>query len=414
MINLLTFQGNIIKPDNWKDIVIAKIKNKKLPKPVYKSIFKKGQNIPGYYQFTYKWAKECLRVAKPGATLLCFGGTRTYHRMTCAIEDAGWIIKDCIMFVHGQGFPKATDIKKSGEKAGLEMNNWNGWKSHGLKPAYEPILIAMKKNEGSYAQNALKWGVAGLNIEGGRIEINKKDHIKKYKGYSDGTYKSQYKGGTSYKYGNQIQINPQGRFPANLILECICDELKEGKEFVSGSFPEERGETAFFGLNKKRSHRVGKVIDKAIIHTNPECPCYILDKQSGKSKSSGGRIGKKDKSIIDFGLSGKYQKGDPGFGDIGGASRFFYCPKASQEERNRGLEPFTNRHPTVKSLKLMEYLCLLTKTPTGGIVLDPFAGSGTTGMAAKLTKRDYILIEKESEYVEIARARISAVSEPLF
>jgi len=163
--------------------------------------------------------KEMLRVAKPGATMLCFAGTRTQHRMAVNIEDAGWVLKDCIMWLYGSGFPKATDISKqldkglggkvkvgkgfkhAGEYGGRDLPDptpqgeareamkhepdtpeaklWNGWKSHGLKPAYEPIIVAMKPNEGSYANNALKHGVAGLNIDGGRIKaIDKEEHIK--------------------------------------------------------------------------------------------------------------------------------------------------------------------------------------------------------------------------------------------
>lgn len=168
----------------------------------------KEQKLGGmkFQRWCKDWAKECLRVAKPGATLMAFGGTRTYHRLACAIEDAGWVIKDCIMWLYGSGFPKATDIalqldKKSGlqgqrgvggfntggiqeqqnRKAKLykgsktdgsklkgynnpkskEAKLWHGWKSHGLKPAYEPIIVAMKPNDGTYANNALKWGLVG-------------------------------------------------------------------------------------------------------------------------------------------------------------------------------------------------------------------------------------------------------------
>ena len=159
----------------------------------------------------------------------------------------------------------------------------------------------------------------------------------------------------------------------------------------------------------------------------------MLDEQSGINKSTGGRIGNKG-SMLNM-CGNNYQKGDPGFGDIGGASRFFYVAKASRAERNMGCEnmeekidcdrnpklnsanvpmnrsnnPKQNIHPTVKPLKLMEYLCILTRTPTGGIILDPFAGSGTTCIAAKKIGRDFIGIEREADYCAIARARIKVV-----
>jgi len=320
-----------------------------------------------FQEFIYQVSVECLRVVKPGGTLLMFGGSRTYHRLACGIEDAGWILKDCIMWLYGSGFPKATDISKQLDKGhkrevigksnrhgggknfsffgeSLENNpkpditapttpaakKWNGWKSHGLKPAYEPILVAMKPNDGSYAQNALKWGVSGLNIDGGKIEGNYKWRA------SDSKIK-----GEIFKEGSfGDKPHPQGRFPANVILdEEVTDE--------------------------------------------------------------------------DW-------------------KRFFYCAKASKRERNMGCEnmeaksnedgsldgkptaPKQNVHPTVKPLKLMEYLCRLTKTPTGGVVLDPFMGSGTTGMACKITGRDFIGIEKEEEYFKIAKCRIKATEKELF
>ena len=321
--------------------------------------------------------KECLRVLKPGGTLLTFGGTRTYHRMACAVEDAGFILKDCIMWLYGSGFPKATDISKQLDKGhkrevvvnprwkdkypngpGGNLNSkfnqckriqgnplntslpatpeaklWNGWKSHGLKPAYEPIIVAMKPNDGTYAQNAIKWGVSGLNIDGGRIPTKDKLQILKNE-----TKEKDLMGNIKGKNakGRKIEFvdSGQGRFPANVILD---EEV-----------------------------------------TNEDW------------------------------------------------KRFFYIAKASKSERNAGCEGFEipeyrwnnggemkqikgqkgNFHPTVKPLKLMEYLCKLTKTPTGGIVLDPFLGSGTTALAAQNTGRPYIGIEKEEEYIKIAEARL--------
>jgi len=369
--------------------------------------------------------EAALRVAKPGATLLCFGGTRTYHRIACAIEDAGWVIKDCIMFLHGQGFPKATDIskqldKKAGKKGKLirkqklagtaatlkgkanrkdwydqgkggthtpeleirkpataQSKLWYGWKSHGLKPAYEPIIVAMKPNEGTYAENALKYGVSGLWIDGGRIGT---DIIT-----SVGT-----KGKRKFKIGknNPVEVTGihQGRYPANVILD------------------EEAGR--------------------------------LLDEQSGVSKSQITNFKVKGRSGGIMGKIGKDRNYVSGFKDKGGASRFFYCAKASKAERNRGCEGMEekkinirkgdenclyndnkkvakNTHPTIKPLKLMEYLCTITKTPTGGVVLDPFGGSGTTGIACKNTGRHFILIEKEKEYCKIAEARIKAAEKQL-
>jgi len=284
--------------------------------------------------------KECLRVLKPGGTALIFAGSRTQHRMACNVEDAGFILKDCIMWLYGSGFPKALDIGKNTDES------WNGWKSHGLKPAYEPILVAIKPNDGNYVQNALKWSVSGLNIDGGRIEGKiKKVPQPLFNRSINGIYNTKCGEGRN----GDMSENNKGRFPANIILD----------------------------------EEVAK----------------MLDEQSD-------------------------------------ASRFFYCAKASKSERNAGCknlpvkqkifngqsdssskeiknveerfttQPSSNHHPTVKPLKLMEYLCKLTKTPTGGLVLDPFAGSGSTGLAAKNTGRDFILIEREAEYCEIVRARL--------
>lgn len=367
-----------------------------------------------YYAFSFNWAKEALRIAKPGATLLCFGGVRTYHRLTCAIEDAGWIIKDCLMWLYGSGFPKATDIakqlaKKQGAKkqgAGSKGNTfplnkeyqdyeltpeakqWEGWKSHGLKPAYEPIVMAMKPNEGTYAENALKWGVAGLNIDGGRIETKPRLTGTRKNGEEIKAQPTSFSGSNTRElqtsYDEKMKENNLGRYPANIILD--------------------------------------------------EEAAQELDKQSGIRRGMASQVDRKETKSNYFGAHER-----PGFrfgrGDIGGASRFFYVAKASRAERNIGCEelengkpirwnkagkwtndttPAKNNHPTVKPLRLLEYLCILTKTPTGGIVLDPFAGSGTTCMAAKKVGRDFIGIEKEEEYCAIARARIAAIKpEPI-
>jgi len=382
--------------------------------------------MEAFQEFSYNWLVEALRVIKPGGTALIFGGTRTYHRVACAVEDSGFILKDCIMWLYGSGFPKATDISKQLDKghkrkvvgkkpytndrgmkgnkfaggeyeriqcditepATKEAKEWNGWKSHGLKPAYEPIIVAMKPNEGTYANNALKWGVSGLNIDGGRIGYKNEKDFENAKGGDSGSDKANIKFYKGIKKQSE-KITDKGRFPANIILD------------------EEAGK--------------------------------MLDEQSGESKSGKdqGLTQTKARSWKNTSLAGINRVGH---NDKGGASRFFYCAKASKSERNKGCEGLeekvlaqsnqakaelkrgnedfakgnkhnviskrTNHHPTVKPLKLMEYLCTLTKTPTGGVVLDPFAGSGTTGLACKNTGRDYILIEREKEYIDIIKARL--------
>lgn len=450
--------------DTFKGDYIEKHK-KELNKQLEKRPRTDGRNVPvtgiamraGQYDFSpkgmigfQKWitevSKEMLRVTKPGGTMLIFGGTRTYHRMACAIEDAGWILKDCIMWLYGSGFPKATDIsqqldkqecrkqleKKLGRKPTKEefkkewegfrkiigkkqhakkdfknnlyaqdpanKNNekvfgygeeeitipaiseaklWNGWKSHGLKPAYEPIIVAMKPNEGSYANNALKHGVAGLNINGGRIE-HKEDLSVKRDGHKLDTNKQ----GWGFRAADR---DNRGRFPSNIILD----------------------------------QEAAKMLDE-----QSGIKCGQLAPTTGKEPS----VNKLNQIYGDYrGYASASQPKD----GLGGASRFFYVAKASKAERNAGCEGLEekiggglnatvhgdsrtgrktmqqNNHPTVKPLKLMEYLCMLTKTPTGGVVLDMFAGSGSTGLACQNTGRDYILIEKEPEYCKIAKARLS-------
>ena len=249
---------------------------------------------------------------------------------------------------------------------------WNGWHSHGLKPAYEPIIVAMKPNDGSYAENALKWGVSGLNIEEARISY-KNDEDKK----SGQSARPSLTKDTMFSMGGldrSQRDNIQGRYPANIILD--------------------------------------------------EEAAQELDKQSGISRSRANikSDNRKNNGKSMF-LDGIHNP-ENSYNDTGGASRFFkvieddyprfiYCAKAGRKERSLGCNDFRNTHCCVKPLKLMEYLCILTKTPTGGIVLDPFAGSGTTCMAAKKTGRDFIGIEKEPQYVKIAEARIKAIEQNL-
>jgi DNA modification methylase len=305
------------------------------------------------------WA-ECLRVLKPGGHMLAFAGTRTQHRMAVRIEDAGFEIRDLIAWVYGSGFPKSH----------------NGpWGGTALKPALEPITVARKPLVGTVAQNVLAHGTGGLNIDGCRV------------GAEGGTRKTDpAKRESVSAYGNGLNggwrepINA-GRWPANLI--------HDGSDEVTGLFPAARS--------------AGNYPSDA---TGRDGATSLQPKQ--------GQL----------------------YGDTGSAARFFYCAKASKRDRDEGLDDMPararptmgngiggqpdqqrennrNHHPTVKPTDLMRYLCRLVTAP-GGLVLDPFAGSGSTGKAAVLEGFRFVGIEREAEYVEIARARIDAVAPSLF
>lgn len=345
--------------------------------------------IPGV-----RFWREALRVAKSGAMLLAFGGTRTHHRLMVAIEDAGWEIRDCLMWLYGQGFPKSHNISKAIDKAagaerevvgknrsaqfverdydyngaarGSGYGNkqkwgfgctitapftpdaqlWDGWGT-ALKPAWEPIILAMKPNDGTFANNAIAHGVAGIWVDGGGIGTEIISNPAGSLGVN-GIYGQMQR--------NDSETVSQGRFPANLILD--------------------------------------------------EEAAAMLDEQSGE-RSVGGtaRLGKQHQAGHAF-----FGNCEPGYrtflpNDTGGASRFFYCAKASRSERTCNGE-VENRHPTVKPLSLMRYLTKLTKTPTGGTVLDMFAGSGTTPCACIFEERDCIAIEKERASFEIMKHRV--------
>ena len=220
-----------------------------------------------FQKFTKEWAEKALRVTKSGGTLLCFGHPKMWHYLACGLEEAGWQIKETIMWLYSSGYPKSFDVDRKGES-----KKWDGYKTHALKPSYEPIIMAIKENEGTYIENAQLNNVAGLNIENCKEDNN-------------------------------------GKFPSNLIIEDGCIEIKD---------------------------------------------------------------------------------------------RFYYVSKPSKKERRE-----YNDHPTVKPLDLMQYLCKLTQTPDGGIVLDPFMGSGTTAVACKNIGRNFIGIEINEHYFKIAEQRIN-------
>lgn len=378
--------------------------------------------------------KEALRVLKPGGYLLSFAGSRTYHRMVVNIEDAGFEIRDQIMWIYGSGFPKSHDISKAIDKAAgvertevvgtrhrnvkpfddengwnkndtqgsyeykapatPEAKQWDGWGT-ALKPAHEPIVVARKPLIGTVVENVLEHGTGGLNLDGCRIGIE--GGTSRIDGSNAGKERNKLHGGN---FG--VQDIGKGRFPANVILD----------EEAGAMLDEQSGDTS--------STRIGNPKD-AIKTTN--------------NKLFGGGSQKKEATTHDY-------------RDSGGASRFFYCAKPSQKERNagcdhlpekvyapsnqakaelkRGNKEFNawdgkkhterhnhnhvgsnrNHHPTVKPVDLMRYLCRLV-TPPEGIVLDPFMGSGTTGVAANMEGFNFIGIEMDEEYIEIARARIT-------
>lgn len=295
-----------------------------------------------FQEFIFEVGKEMLRILKPGAHIAMWGAPRRFHRQTCGLEDAGFEIRDCIMWLFGSGFPKS-------------HNNF-GLKGFGtaLKPAYEPIILAMKPLEGTYSQNVEKWGLGGINIDACRIlsdEVISNHSRSPESAKSKGIY-----GDSSSQKTHQTDGQKLGRWPANLILD------------------EEAGQ--------------------------------MLDELSGISRSSNAtRINKPSENKCMSGAN----TGHVSFGhnDSGGASRFFYCAKASKAERNRGLEK-PSSHPTVKPLALMRYIIKLLAPPGDPLLLDPFAGSGSTLIAAKELGIRFIGIEKEAEYCEIAEKRLAS------
>ena len=338
--------------------------------------------------------KECLRVLKPGGHLLAFSGSRTYHRMTCAIEDAGFEVRDQIMWVYGSGFPKSLNVSKAIDKAagaerevvgfsahkpgisggrtsGEDMadfgkaaehvvitapatalaKQWDGWGT-ALKPAHEPICVARKPLAKGFtvADNVVEFGTGAINVDGCRVWTETITQHGRNEGFS---------GSMSGKnYAQESGTNRHtGRWPANLI--------HDGSPEVTEGFPQTGG--GKFSFHGSRNI-------------------------SGASRS--------------FGIFDQSEKNAPdNYGDSGSASRFFYCAKAGKKDRDEGLAARANNHPTVKPTALMAYLVRLV-TPPGGTVLDPFTGSGSTGKAAIREGFSFLGVELTPEYIPIATARI--------
>lgn len=498
--------------------------------------------------------QEVLRVCKPGAMLLAFGGTRTFHRLTCAIEDAGWEIRDVMMWLYGSGFPKSHNLAVAFDKQNGMPHRGIGfttagytpsatvpggahgphspssdmgkvWQGYGtaLKPAWEPIILAMKPLDGTFAQNAERWGVAGLNIEGGRIgtESGLQRPQRNGKGVSGGW------AGYSQPTGMYGTQDGSGRWPANLILdEDAAKALDEqsgetgtgkrtermtpanragtysGFEMCSGAvnapntYPDTGGASRFFYVAKaSRAEReagldvslswldsIELIWDNNSTSTLTE---VLLWGSQGQNQStvwsgevsrvrgiSGDTRQEQDGNVLPMSSNGNGTTGlylmairfttstgtrqtiestilnsltpsrtsgstedairtlrayglnpaesvaftnllkqiSTGGGMVfpRGASNAARKTQPSTSARDVMLQGARgNIHSTVKPVTLMRYLCKLTATPTGGVVLDPFMGSGTTGIAAIYEGRSFIGIEKEAEYLDIARRRIA-------
>ncbi|MGA2491869.1 MAG: DNA methyltransferase [Roseiarcus sp.] len=352
----------------------------------------------GETAFAVEFWREVFRVLKPGAHVVAFGGTRSYHRLACAIEDAGFEIRDQIGWAYGSGFPKSHDVSKGIDKAlgaerqvvaagapvkrmipGADQNKsgwektdgrefiptvtapasdraaaWEGWGT-ALKPAWEPICLARKPlSEATVAANVLRWGTGAINVNGCRIATD--DRVPVF----------ETSGGQKFEVGcrdqgvRQIGTHGLGRWPANIV--------HDGSAEVVTLFPE------------SKAAPVGSVVMKA------------------SSKDGHGN------AASAFGAESRpYGTVNVSHGDFGSAARFFYSAKADGDDR------LGSKHPTVKPVDLMQWLCRLV-TPPGGTILDPFAGTGTTGEAAWREGFNAVLIEREAEYcADVARRMALAV-----
>jgi len=449
--------------------------------------------------------REVLRVAKPGAFLIAFGGTRTSHRLACAIEDAGWEIRDSVLdllsedekfealwssltdeqraalaeildaagllaWVRGQGFPKTHDpaasidkmlgFPKRGRAIPTASTNlpdgryaeekltgnpvpkyeprteeaaaWGGF-GIALRPLFEPIVLARKPLEGTVAANVLKWGTGVLNIDGTRIAHHEECRMMKAQDTGHDFYRQ---GG---RYEDKLELKPEGRWPANVVLSHHPDCVLVGSRTVKGSRvdkpcpdPEVAGHRWGTLQGNRGPRGIGDADGNEEVETwacVPGCPVRMLDDSCWTSTTGNRR--NKNRVQQDPG-STPFTRGKdaPEYTDSGGASRFFFCAKAARSEREAGLlgvvpcakcgglestehpngrggteECVRCNHPTVKPLGLVSWLARLC-TPPSGRVLDPFTGSGTTGAACMHEGFDFVGIDSDPRSVLIAKARI--------
>ena len=358
--------------------------------------------------------KACLRVLKPGGHMVVFGGTRTHHRMWVAIEDAGFEVRDMLLWMYGQGFPKSLNVSKAIDRAAgetapatPESQQWDGWGT-ALKPACEPILLARKPlSEKTVAANVLKHSTGALNIDATRLAYQSESDKDSATPQGRTTARAGRLAGKAQGGGDRDEFErpeQKGRWPANVVLQCTCDDpqpvpekvrKRRGEESQTRQYDKE-GATNFAAEPGIRREGGG------FIH-EPDCPAGMLDAQTGdlKSPKSYTYKGKPETqlgNVLGIGLGRGYHQNE--YGDSGGASRFFYCPKASKKERGED-----NTNPTVKPLALMRWLVRLV-TPPNGIVLDPFCGSGSTLIAATEEGFGFIGVDVSPEYCELAQKRL--------
>jgi DNA modification methylase len=368
--------------------------------------------------------EECFRVLKPGGHILAFSAARTYHNLATNIESVGFEIRDQLMWIYASGFPKAQDIGKAIDKREIK-NNWHGWKT-ALKPAHEPIVMARKPFKGSCIDNVLKHSTGALNIDATRIEYETDAHVLKYDGYKNGSYESTHKNPTSYSHGSTVSIDEKGRFPSNVFGEIpdyqkyfYCPKVSRAERhtgFESVPQPE-----PFNNPDEMKKHplwdpSIGtnshRLMTKIREHNKGSLDHIATGNNFGDGLATGVDIMTKAKGYTQDGTLGRmkdaYAKGSldhipAPFGDVKGA--YVDGERMAKVADDTQYASMGNNHPTVKPVALMSYLVKLV-TPEGGKVLDPFSGSGSTGMAAVEHGFDYTGCELDPAYVEIATKRI--------
>ena len=379
--------------------------------------------------------REVYRVLKPGGHLLAFSAARTYHHLASNIEDVGFEIRDQIMWIYGSGFPKSQDVgrtiqrqlgvkeTKSNENHRVKKNasslyesghlkdeikgdvvctdliakEWEGWGTN-LKPAHEPIVMARKPMKNSVAENVQIYGTGAINVDGCRVIAEKQERFPANL-IHDGSdevlenFPHTISGGVKPEYGTKTKnikydtLYPSGRDSPNGTFEA-----NEGS--ASRFFYEAKPDTGRFPANLILDEVAGEMLDEQA----PNVGNMFNAKRTKDSNTGTGASLTRDKHTGE----------DNGIYDgLGGASRFYYCPKVSKKERGLG-----NNHPTVKPIDLMAYLIRLV-TKKGGTVLDPFNGSGSTGLACVKEGMDYVGIDLSQDYIDISTKRIEAYKKQL-